>query len=167
MINAFKTPILQGPGSQTKIVTLWDFLSEVPRKVVHPDVMHAYAMTYKRRIEYWSSTYADIDDSVYARTELILRQNPTKILSDIKKSLTKFSTKKHVVIEELMYDLNYRMAQDCSLLTHAFSVGSNQFALVNINDFTLYVKRDYKQSLLCQFPERNYIVRAPNINFSW
>lgn len=149
-----------------KICTVWDFLLEVKKQYVpeiHQEIRINRTM---ENLPPYAGLYADL---VYlaAETSHILKQNPSSILVELKKTTTlKEKKSKSVNCFELLTELSLDSGMNMGIPTHFFSVGKNRYALVCEQDIILFVNKNYKQSLVCVNKRRNFTVYAPNLKVS-
>jgi hypothetical protein len=162
-MNQFALPT---PFGELKVCHLWDFLKEV-RVYMVPAVAETLA---SRRVELYKESfkfYSNNDPQIqfaYAETEHLLKLNPSQVLVELKKTTTPIERRgKKVFLEPLVHDLVRKSMEDFGKLSHMFPVGQNRYALVDSEDIRLVIDKNYRQTLVCVNPKRNFTLYAPNL----
>lgn len=153
-----------GRGS-VRICSLWDFMTEVKIHRLHESV--ALELANRTRDEYRSATmpkYGIPEGPIMSRTSHVLKQNPLKVLVELKKTTTKrFFKSKNVDLFRMLEELSTDSMTEFGNPTHFFSIGMGRYVLVDVKDICLFVNKNYNQTLVCTAPKRNYTIYAPNL----
>lgn len=157
------------PTGPIKICTIWDFVKEIKREELHKDVLNDFRVahfSYPEPQPYYRHTGLNAGE-MYATTTHLLKQNPSSIVKELKKTSTNVERRsKNVGLQELLYEFSIKSMEDMGFPTHFFSVGQNRYALLCEQDVVFFIDKNYKQSIVCTNPKRNFILYVPNLRFS-
>lgn len=156
---------LQTFTGPVKLCTLWDFMKEVRVEYV-PQISEQIALARKNFFEDRRFRYTPESPQMeaYYQSRHLLKLNPSSVLVELKKTTQmKYRTSKELLIEDLINELATESHTLFGNPSHFFPIGKDKYALVSIDDVKLYVKKDWKQSLVCMDPKRNFQIYAPRL----
>lgn len=159
-------PVIPTAAGPIKICTLWDFLQEVKRHKLHPDVAEQLAIMQKN--EMYSNYQYRADLGVVSESIHTLKQNPMRVISELKKTTGSIEYRgKNISFRDILEDTVYQAMTNYGIPTHFFAVGKSRFALVQEEDISMYVGADYNQTLVCHRKDRNFTIYTPNIKLEF
>jgi len=146
-----------------ELVTIWEFMKDVMVERIHPQVAEQYRTMHMREMNL-SRRFAHPDTPTCTEVTHLLKQNPSSVLVELKKTTTLKELKsKNVKLLDLLHDYVHKSMFEFGNPTHFFPVGQNRYALICKEDVRLVITETYKQSLVCTRPERNFILYVPNL----
>lgn len=150
-------PCIHTSAGEVYIISFWEFISKVEHYIV-PKARHEIALAKKAA---WRVDRLEPDLAVVESTH-ILKMNPIKTITELRKTTTKVERKsKKVDLIQVVCDLSYESRKHLGYPSYLFPIGEHRYALVCEGDVKLYTNEDFSQSLICTVPERNFTIYAP------
>lgn len=165
MASLSKSVEVQAATGSLKICSVWEFVLDIKRQKLHHSVAETFSTSL--RLEAIKQPQRYLLESEYGlvtKTNHILKMNPTKALTELRKTTTyRKLMRKDVDLVEVVNIFAHKAMLHGGELTHLFPIGENTYALVNKEDMMLYVTEDFHQIIVCDRHIRNYTLYIPNL----